>query len=119
MILAFKKQFVSPIQLGTKIHTIREDKPDRWQAGKVIHMATGIRSQNYNCFATANCISTQQIVIKYHGLQWTVHVDGRQLSVAEMTLLAKFDGFATIADFAAWFNEDLTGKIIHWTKFKY
>lgn len=119
MVLGFKKRFVRPIQLGAKIHTIRADEKNRWKPGRLIHMATGVRSKNYNCFKKDECISTQTIVIKYHGLQWAVYVDGKQLSVAELKMLATFDGFKTIADFASWFNEDFTGKIIHWTKFKY
>ena len=119
MILGFKKQFITPIQLGAKIHTIRADKKNRWKPGKIIHMASGIRTKHYNCFKITECISTQEIIIKYHGLQWIVYVDGIQLSVGDLKKLATFDGFSTIADFAAWFNEDFTGKIIHWTKFKY
>lgn len=48
MILGFKPQFVQPIIDRTKIHTIREDKHNRWVPGKVIHMATGVRTKSYS-----------------------------------------------------------------------
>lgn len=57
MILSFKKQFSEPILKGTKIHTIREDKPNRWKPGNKIHFANGVRTQNYNCFKESVCIS--------------------------------------------------------------
>lgn len=41
MILSFKKQFLDPIITGSKIHTIRADKPNRWKPGNKIHFATG------------------------------------------------------------------------------
>ena len=37
----------------------------------------------------------------------------------EMLQLAHNDGFDTIDDFFAYFNEDFIGKIIHWTDLKY
>jgi hypothetical protein len=33
--------------------------------------------------------------------------------------LATNDGFDTVDEFFQWFNEDFTGKIIHWTDLKY
>lgn len=50
MILSFKPQFRQKILDGTKIHTIRDDPNDRWQAGKIIHAATGVMTKNYDCF---------------------------------------------------------------------
>lgn len=37
----------------------------------------------------------------------------------KMRQLAQNDGFETTEDFFAYFNEDFTGKIIHWTDKKY
>jgi hypothetical protein len=48
-----------------KIHTIREDKKDRWKAGRKIHHATGVRTKNYRCFREAVCTGTQTIEIVY------------------------------------------------------
>lgn len=49
----------------------------------------------------------------------SISVDGRRLSYREALFLAKNDGFIDLADFLNWFKSDFTGKIIHWTNFKY
>ncbi len=126
MVLPFKKQFKEPIISGTKIHAIRDDKTNRWKAGKVIHMATGVRTKQYECFNIAECVSTQRIFITK---EWTleVSIDHRELSPSEILTLAKNDGFEGIADFENWFvplidkDENLcySGKLIHWTDKRY
>lgn len=178
MILSFNKKFKEPIETGTKIHTIRLDKPNRWRAGKTIHFATGIRTKNYDNFKVGRCMSIQYIKISnceakidpnsYH--EWNIHdipqfigndiltpvinadecdlsvgaafqivgnrtgvlfvvdstlrfasvsVDERLLTYEEISRIAKNDGFANVNDFFEWFSSDFSGKIIHWTDFKY
>lgn len=133
MILGFKQQFEMPIKKGTKIHTIRQDKPNRWKSGMLIHFAKGVRTKNYINFQLGQCFSTQKIKIKYNpgggvnvwiddqwfhyqtdwGLSWDKESEERILQ------LAKNDGFDSIGDFFNWFNQDFEGKIIHWTDFRY
>ena len=49
-----------------KMHTIREDKKDRWNSGKLIHCAYNNRSSGMYIFAPVFiCISTQEIKIRY------------------------------------------------------
>ena len=136
MVIGFKDQFVEPILNGTKIHTIREDATNRWVKGRVMHMATGVRTKKYNQFNEEICNGTQKIEIKWstnnkglvsenRGVQ--VFIDG--VNVTNHTfgvfdkmlieVLARNDGFATVKDFFEWFSEDYTGKIIHWTELKY
>jgi len=58
MILGFKTKtkdgrytnFVEKIEKGEKIHTIREDKLNRWRAGRIIHAAVGVRTNEYRQF---------------------------------------------------------------------
>ena len=124
MILGFTKTWVingkrvntnfeEKIKSGTKIHTIRADKNNRWKAGNKIHFATGVRSSNYNCFNIGVCIGVQDIEIRSFG----IYVDGIKLQTAQVQLLAQNDGFDNIQDFWAWFIplQPFTGKIIHWT----
>lgn len=120
----FKKKptgFVPKIKKGIKIHTIREDKSNRWRAGLKIHFATGVRSKNYNCFKKGVVKSIQKIEIKWNETWFYpfVYIDGRLLHLMEIEKLAINDGFETIDDFCKWFDKDFTGKIIHWTDFKY
>ncbi|MFA7326296.1 MAG: ASCH domain-containing protein [Candidatus Kapaibacterium sp.] len=119
MILGFKKQFIEPIKNGTKIHTIREDKPGRWKAGNIIHFATGIRTKEYNQFHEGKCKSTQKIVISYSHPRPCIYIDDKVFWDFEAEKVALNDGFDSLEDFFKWFNKDFTGKIIHWTDYKY
>ena len=124
MVLGFKQQFPHKICKEEKIHTLREDKNDRWHSGCIIHFATGVRTKLYRCFKLGVCIGTQRIEIRYHGDETfgttiIVEIDGRRLGWNEIDTLAKNDGFDTTKDFLAWFKRDFFGKIIHWTNLKY
>lgn len=126
MILSFKKKFVEPIRLGSKIHTIREDPKARWCAGKLIHMATGVRTKKYNCFRPDVCVSVQAIQIHHHDYRDAggnylikVVVDGKELDDFQLDHIAKNDGFKSLGDFFKFFNSDFQGKIIHWTDLRY
>jgi len=123
MILSFKKQFIKPIQDGSKIHTIREDRPNRWKAGNSIQMATGVRTSKYNMFQAGKCVSTQEIVIWWgdpHIYQHpAIQVDGYVLKPDEVVRLSENDGFILLEDLYKWFSENFTGKIIHWTDKRY
>jgi uncharacterized protein YqfB (UPF0267 family) len=126
MVIGFKQQFVAPILAGTKIHTIREDKGNRWKAGMLIQMATGVRTKDYKCFNMSQCLCTQDIEISYfeeidpgEGELYEVRIDGKLLNIAEVIQLSRNDGFESVLDFLKWFSNDFTGKIIHWTDLKY
>ena len=126
MILGFKKQFEEPILAGSKIHTIREDGGGRWKPGKLMHMATGVRTKAYKCFDKKTCISVQRIEITHYVFnsfiqKKAVYIDGCLFGVYfdknrydfKLHQLAKNDGFASVSDFFDFFNTDFEGKIIH------
>lgn len=119
-----------------KIHTIREDKRDRWKPGNLIHMVINNRQKSRFQFAPVlKVVATQRINIQYTRNQTTttalVLVDGVSLGLVvwkngclvdynlSILALAKNDGFETINQFFEWFKEDFEGKIIHWTNVKY
>lgn len=130
MILGFKPQFVAPINSGVKIHSIREDKTDRWKEGNTIHFATGVRTKNYDNFKTDVCKSTQSIEIFFNENEvhkdldrgiWVL-VDNIVLSDFWVKELAYRDGFKSVHEFYCWFGKNadyFKGKIIHWTDFQY
>ncbi len=106
-----------------KLHTIREDKNDRWQEGKKIDFFINCRQKDMFRFAPVlPVVSTQKVDIDYSGSRkyhpW-VWVDGKSLNIIEIEKLAKNDGFDTVEDFFTYFKEDFKGKIIHWTDLKY
>ena len=109
-----------------KIHTIRRDYADRWQKGRSIQMC--YRGKGYSMVDEFNkgisrlqhCTGVQEIEIKrIPGNQKVITIDGRQLGLAEHLLLAKNDGFDDVNWFYRWFEEDFTGKLIHWTDYRY
>jgi hypothetical protein len=126
MVLSFKPQFVKPILAGTKIHTIREDKTDRWYDGRVAQMATGVRTKEYNQFAEKKIISVQRIF-----MTWDVHfeisIGDQYLYYKEKCELSFNDGFVSMDAFENWFypiiksnhGQCFSGKIIHWTDYRY
>jgi len=135
MILGFNRRFEPVLPVvgdGTKIHTMREDKKNRWKPGIKIHMAFGVRTRNYWCFNDQDvCKSDQKIEVRYkkENGERLVIIDGHYFycrrenlciyGFEEMKQLAKNDGFESVEDFFKWFNKDATLKIIHWTDFRY
>lgn len=123
MIIGFHKQFVPLIKSGVKIHTIRRDEKDRWVAGKKMHLATGTRTKDYNCFAQKECVSVQYVSIYTERKEVFIH---KKLIMSKFDVgeIAKNDGFYSVEHFWAWFTPEkygkkFVGKIIHWTNKKY
>jgi hypothetical protein len=132
MIISFKDRFVDKIKNGTKKHTIRGDKHDRWKGGTRMDMATGVRTTAYRKFAEKTCTGTQKISIKYFDEinSCMIWIDGiyfgsaffdqeKLLFTPEIKQLAENDGFDDIRKFLNWFGKDFEGKIIHWTDLRY
>lgn len=113
-----------------KIHTIREDKKERWKPGTKIDFFINCRQKNMFRFAPVlPVVSVQKVQIVYYHNRETltldlpqkkgVIIDDEPLMRSEIEQLALNDGFDTIEDFFAYFNEDFIGKIIHWTDLRY
>ena len=119
---SFKKQFVAPIQAGTKRHTIRGERKDGRVPAKVgdnISLFCGMRTKG--CFrilpGTVLCTKVQPIQI-YDGCLGLhrIMVDGTELDIGESECLAKADGFNGWRDMARFWDGRLPfkGFIIHW-----
>ena len=122
MILGFKEQFKEPIIKGSKIHTIREDSKHRWQEGKVIHFATGVRTKNYNQFKSGKCTGIRHIEIDPITKIVFIIINGTEkkyFTTEGIKILALNDGFDSVEDFWAWFKKPFVGKLIYWTDTKY
>lgn len=135
MILGFKKQFVSKILDGTKIHTIREDKHNRWKIGMKVQCATGVRTKDYNQFHEEWCVSIQRIMFKKPAIGFAsekiwepalphIVVDGLWITDPKIKLaLALNDGFDNLEELLTFFNTpaylNKELKLIHWTDLKY
>jgi len=109
-----------------KIHTVREDKTGRWKAGNKIHFFINPRTKDMYRFAPViPCISTQDIFMTNTCDGFEVSVDKSYLYYNEIEMLAALDGFDSSAEFYNYFfpknckHDEWSGKIIHWTNFKY
>lgn len=116
--------YVAKDKLSHKIHTIREDKNDRWKPGTKIDFFINCRQKNMFRFAPVlPVVSVQKVEIivdKFEFMNdYQIKVDGKLLTIDEEVQLALYDGFDNLLHFFMYFNKDFTGKIIHWTDLKY
>lgn len=108
-----------------KLHTIREDTKDRWKPGNKIDFFINCRQKDMFRFAPVlPVVSTQKVEIVYDkifgkNIYPDIRIDNIRLHPEKFETLAQNDGFDTIEDFLAYFNEDFKGKIIHWTDLRY
>lgn len=129
MILTYsKEQFKNKYLAGIKIHTIREDKNNRWKIGmKIQQWLFNPRhvQKHPHQFGEDACQMIQKIDIRYDEFMFQriphIYIDGLKIidkSVIEQ--IAINDGFESSKSFFAWFNKDIEGwKIIHWTDKQY
>lgn len=118
-----------------KFHTMREDKKNKWKAGNLIHFVINNRTpKRYQFAPVLKCVSTQNVIIKWEGTFITITIDDNLFSKfntaaswshgldngdSKICELSKNDGFDDLESFLKYFSTNFTGKIIHWTNFKY
>lgn len=129
MILSFSEdRFKERILDGTKGHTIRTDRTERWRKGMLIHFWRG-NPRNTRAtpkpheFHRGNCSGVQKIEMHFEKEGVRVKIDNRLLEEPEVLTLAICDGFDSITDMCDWFIDfketGFKGRLIHWTKKKY
>lgn len=124
----FEIKFNNTVIHSPKIHTIREDKKNRWKRGTKIDFFINCRQKNMFRFAPVlEVTSTQRIFMTYMphiGNGFQVSIGGNEISKEEIKKLAFNDGFENVEDFENYFisvmkEDEFSGKIIHWTDEKY
>ena len=122
MLLTFSKdQFVEKILTGDKIHSIREDKNNRWKIGMKIHFWRGnprnVKSNPYE-FATSVVKDIQRIEIE-PSINWVSLTGGYSCFGPDgLEIIAKNDGFSSWAEMKKFFPEPFVGKLIWWEQIK-
>jgi hypothetical protein len=98
--LNFMRQFVEPIRLGTKAHTIRADRKVPIKKGDKLYLYCGARHPGaFRILPEAEpctCVRPIRIhvvMVEMEVLSSTVHIDGAALARDEMESLARADGF--------------------------
>ena len=148
MILGYKQKFPwkkptnfkRKISDGTKIHSLRKDTKNRWSVGMIIQQAIYRFRMQYHCFEETECKGIQTVTIeKVDSKQITcdcfifretikreekivgfkITIDGKVIDRATITKLSYNDGFDSTDTFFCFFWNGFSGKIIHWTSFKY
>lgn len=125
----FKDKIEGKIGYPRKIHTIREDKNKRWEAGKKIHFSQWAdkpyRSACEPIFEVLKCTGVQSFEVVGDD---KVYVAKKLLTKQQVFKLAVNDGFsdslcndvdAVLADFFAYFKPGFVGRIIHWADKRY
>lgn len=121
-----------------KLHTIRQDKKDRWHKSRLVHAVINNRTKDrFQFVPTFFCGGVQQIEISspYGAASMQVKIDGEifgeyhygwdvQNNEAGLLQLAHNDGFDDIESFHRYFESvyddgKYRGKIIHFTDLKY
>jgi len=122
MLLTFsRKEFETLIKQGVKIHTIRQDKHNRWKPGRKIHFWLGnprnVKKHPYQ-FGEGKCTDVafieifpkkNMVRISYDGVNY-----GTFCKIQELNELAVDDGFTNWEHMKEWFSEDFKGKMIFW-----
>lgn len=122
MILTFsKKEFQPKIIDGIKIHTIREDKHNRWKKGIKIHFWMGNpRNVTKNPYQFGEGIV--ELVLSIHIYpdenRFIIGNQGEFKEIGSLNELAENDGFDSWEEMKKWFKTEFHGKIIYWEKFK-
>lgn len=120
---SFKARFAEPILTNQKLQTIRlEGKRRHVGAGSTLQLYTGMRTKQCRLVATRRCASVHQIELMiFPSVQKiAARVDGRALNERETILLARMDGFDSVADmWQFWRNnhkgvERFNGLLIKW-----
>ncbi|MEI6898277.1 MAG: hypothetical protein WCL00_00235 [Bacteroidota bacterium] len=126
MILTYSREKFKEKRLsGSKIHTIREDRHNRWKQGMMahewLHNPRNV-SKNPHHFKTDQVQSIQRIEIirtcDYLN-ETIVKIDDRKLKQNEVQELAWNDGFENLADFWLFFADGFDGRILHFTDKRY
>jgi hypothetical protein len=122
--------YIAKDKKPAKLHTIREDKTNRWKAGmKIDFFINMYRKEMFRFAPVLPVVSVQDFEIVYYTDREVLRndlppkraivIDDKRLSEDKWLELAQNDGFDTVEDFFAYFNEDFIGKLIHWTDKKY
>lgn len=113
--LNFKKQFAAAVEAGKKRQTIRAERKQPIWLGDTIYLYTGMRTKQCRLLSVAICSHKASITISKRR---KVKINGREISLEQMNLLAMDDGFTHFKPLGDFFEEvhglPFHGQIIRW-----
>lgn len=109
MILTFSNpQFVTRILEGAKIHTIRDDKTNRWKVGRKIQFWSGnprnVKNKPYQ-FASGICTETEHIILNFRYNTLIISDRYVVMDFEKLDRFAKKDGFDNWDHMKDWFYQ--------------
>lgn len=118
MILTFSKEsFKDKILSGSKIHTIRADKKNRWKPGMKIHFwmhnPRNVKKNPYQ-FAEGICNLVLPISIYPSENRFEIGEQGGFKWMNSLNELAVNDGFEDWKEMKTLFTNEFHGRIIYW-----
>lgn len=128
MLLGFKKRFVEPILIGTKVHTMRRRRKTPPKIGETLHMYTGLRTGNCEKITSREILIGKQkvwisMVFKLEArsveiFSLKICIDGKRIALVTrygedvnienpgaLDRFVKFDGFNDYMDFCTFWIE--------------
>ena len=117
MILTFQKRFVQPILNGTKFHTIRADKHNRWNIGMKIQFWCGNpRNPSKQPYQFAEGIVKEIMPIWIYPERDGININYIYIlrDINELNSFARRDGFRDWEDMKTFFPDNFEGKLIIW-----
>jgi len=117
MILTFKERFIDSLLNGTKIHTIRADKYDRWKVGMKIQFWCGNpRNTQKQPYQFAEGIVTEIMPIWIYPEREGININYIYIlrEINKLDLFAKNDGFRDWEEMKQFFPDYFEGKLIIW-----
>jgi hypothetical protein len=129
MLLGFKKQFIEPLIMGSKILTLRKRRKIQPKVGERLYMYYGLRTNHTTLITnqeTLRGIQSCRLTIEKlrNSFKISIWVDRRKLTQAEIEDFVIYDGFTSVTEWATyWLDGKMrTGALMqmfHWTDLKY
>lgn len=125
----FKQQFVQPIVLGRKPHTVRANRTGRSRharPGEALQLYTAMRTKQCRLIGRAVCADVLEIYLRFykHPKDDMVEIEGkRPVVLSALDEFAYHDGFGSWVELRAfWLKEHgalrrFEGTIIYWRDF--
>lgn len=121
---SFKRQFVAPIQAGTKAQTIRAARRRHAREGEEVQLYTGMRTKSCRLIGRAVCKSVSTITLDFPSRKITLNGHVWILQPGALDQFAQEDGFAgwgSMQNFWRQNHETLavfSGILIRWTELR-
>lgn len=108
---SFQPEFVSMIESGRKIQTIRKTR--RCDVGDKMHLYTGLRTKQCKLIAVKKAVAVENVIIEPRGIIVGTPPCMMLLEPAYSDLFACADGFVNFQAMRRWFVDRYQSEVFH------